>query len=353
MRIVFIDSWPADVRLGSGTATAIAGLRGGLVALGHEVVTLRPRGAPRGSLTVHRLLFNLAVPRHLNALRADLIVGFDIDGFLWARRRRTQPYVVALKGVAAEERQHERGQPRRLLGVLAWLEGGNARHADGVVTTSRYLRDAIVRHYSVTPERLRIVPEGIDLARWRGPAPASGDGRTVLCVARQYPRKHVADLLRALPMVRRVVPEARAVIVGDGPEHAALRRVAAQLELGGAVTFRGAVDDATLLSCYRSADVYCLPSVQEGFGIVFLEAMASGLPIVATSAAAVPEVVPPDAGILVPPGNVEALAEALAALLEAPARRRELGEAGQRAVRAYDWPLVARRFLEELERPAD
>ncbi|MBA3469156.1 MAG: glycosyltransferase, partial [Herpetosiphonaceae bacterium] len=98
---------------------------------------------------------------------------------------------------------------------------------------------------------------------------------------------------------------------------------------------------------YGRAAIFCLPSVQEGFGIVFLEAMASGLPIVSTSAAAIPEVVPQrEAGILVAPGDVAALAAALIALLADPALRSRYSAFGQRHVRQYDWEHVADRFLE-------
>ncbi|HNP88183.1 MAG TPA: glycosyltransferase family 4 protein, partial [Kouleothrix sp.] len=170
-----------------------------------------------------------------------------------------------------------------------------------------------------------------------------------LCVARQYPRKHVADLLRALPLVRRAVPQVRAIIVGDGPEHGALLALAAQLGLGDSVRFTGALPDDELMRMYRRADVFCLPSVQEGFGIVFLEAMASGLPVVATSAAAIPEVVPQrQSGMLVPPGDINALVAALIELLGDAALRRAYGLAGQAHVVQFDWERVADVFLQQV-----
>jgi glycosyltransferase involved in cell wall biosynthesis len=172
-----------------------------------------------------------------------------------------------------------------------------------------------------------------------------------LCVARQYPRKHVADLIRAFAQVQRSLPRARLVVIGDGPEHARLRRLVQKLGLQGGVQLLGALpDDAAVRAYYRRAAVFCLPSVQEGFGIVLLEAMAAGLPIVATTAAAVPEVVPHgQAGLLVPPSDPEALAEALIALLSAPGLRAEMGAFGAEYVARYDWARVAERFLAEAE----
>jgi glycosyltransferase involved in cell wall biosynthesis len=305
------------------------------------------------TMTLRRLLFNLQLPALLRTLRYDLVIGFDIDGVLWSGRAGSRPYLASIKGVIAEEMQHEGGRTRLLFEFLSRLERHNARHADAVLTTSAYCREAIGRHYGIHSQQVGLVPEGIDLPRWRrmlAAYPRTSDGATIVCVARQYPRKHIADLLRALPIVRKAVPQAHVLIVGDGPEHAALRRLAAELGLGTAVAFLGSLpEDQQVARCYRQADVFCLPSVQEGFGIVFLEAMAAGLPIVAARAAAVPEVVPHGrAGLLVPPGDSPALAGALIQLLEQPDQRSAYGAFGQQHIERYDWQQVADIFLEQV-----
>jgi len=352
MHIAFIDSWIQTIAEGSGTAAGIGGLQRALIARGHRVARLAPPIGWPNNLTARRLLFNLSLPPLLQRLHYDLVVGFDIDGWRYASTRRATPYIASIKGVIAEEMQHESGRVRMLFEFLSRLEGYNGRHADAVLTTSAYCRDAIEWHYRIAPSRVRLVPEGIDLARWRGLAadePRSSDGATILCVARQYPRKQVADLLRALPAVRRAIPRARAIIAGDGPEHSALLNLADRLKLGGAVRFTGTLPDNELPRLYRRADLFCLPSVQEGFGIVFLEAMACGLPVVATSAAAIPEVVPAGrAGLLVPPGDSAALAAALIELLEDSSRRAAYGVYGQEHVQQYDWDRVAQVFLEQV-----
>jgi len=354
MRIAFLDSWLQSTIEGSGTAAGIGGLQGALIAKGYEVARLAPPRPWPQTLSARRLLFNLHLPQLLRSLRYDLVVGFDIDGFLWSHQRGpgSAPYLVSVHGVVAEEMQHERGRVHWLFQGLARLEGHNARHADGVITTSAYCRDAIVRHYGVAPEQVRLVSSGIDVARWRavGDLPRESDGATILCVARQYPRKHVADLLRALPLVRQAVPEARAIIVGDGPEHGALRALAEELRLGGSALLTGALPDTELEEMYRRADVFCLPSVQEGFGLVFVEALACGLPVVATRAAAIPEVVPHGrGGLLVPPGDHAPLARALIELLQNPGQRAAYGAFGRRYVEQFDWLRVADRFLEQVE----
>jgi glycosyltransferase involved in cell wall biosynthesis len=115
------------------------------------------------------------------------------------------------------------------------------------------------------------------------------------------------------------------------------------------VTFTGSISDDDVRHEYDRCDIFCLPSVQEGFGIVFLEAMAMGKPVVSTTAAAIPEVVQHgETGILVAPGDVHALAGALLLLLIDHERRERYGAAGRRRVEQYDWSRVAETFLQEI-----
>ena len=156
MRIAFIDSWIQSVVEGSGTAAGIGGLQRALLARGHTVARLAPpRPWPR-NLTLRRLLFNMHLPALLRATRYDLVVGFDIDGFRWSGRHGSTPYLASIKGVIAEEMQHEGGRVRALFELLSRLEGANARAADAVLTTSDYCRRAIERHYGVAPARVRL-----------------------------------------------------------------------------------------------------------------------------------------------------------------------------------------------------
>ena len=351
LRIAFLDSWLQQTVDGSGTAAAIGGLGNALSAHGHRVTRIAPTGRWPHNLTARRLLYNLYLPALLRNLDYDLIVGFDIDGVFWSGRNSATPYVCSVKGVIAEELLHEQGNVRRLLWSLSRLERINARHAPLVITTSEYCRAKIVQHYSVAAEKIRIVPEGIDLMRWQQGDESARDPFTVLCVARQYPRKHVQDLLRAFVRVQRAIPRAKLVIIGDGPEHAGLQALSRQLGLHGVVRLLGALpDDDEVRDWYQRCAVFCLPSVQEGFGIVFLEAMASGLPIVATTSAAIPEVVPDRrAGILVPPSDPDAIADALIELLEQPDLRREYATFGHEYVKQFAWERIAERFLRILD----
>jgi glycosyltransferase involved in cell wall biosynthesis len=354
VRLVFLSSTPLNALEGSGTFTGIRGLALGLGELGHSV-TMRPLGRRTGFHTLDRWLYNVGLVLRPPA-GADLVVGLDLDGFLWGRGRRVR-FVVGLKGIIADELRNERGLVRALLSIQAGWERRNAARADVVVVPSGSAAAVAADLYGVSPHRLAVVPEPIELSEWdaefaraprrpRGPA----DGFVVLCVARMYPRKRIVDLLHAAARLGREWPGARVRIVGRGPEWEAVGRLHRDLALGERAVLLGDVSRAVLAEEYVNADAFCLPSVQESFGIVFLEAMAAGLPIVACRVSAMPEVVPDgEVGDLVPPRDPEALAAALRRLAADPARARALGEAGRRRVQAFTPRRVAEAFLAAVE----
>jgi glycosyltransferase involved in cell wall biosynthesis len=354
-RLLFITGTAADVPGGSGTYVGISVLREALKARGHQIEMLAP--APhRGPVTFsQRLLFNfrarMAARKLLRA--TDLLVGFDLDGFFVESRGVRR--VAAIKGVLADEARFERGLARVRLTIESFLEGIHVRRVDRILASSAYSAACIAESYRVPADRIAVVPEPIELDRWRQALNAvpelPREGRAILCVAHLYPRKDVATLLAAMP---RLSHEAVLRVVGTGPELARLRRQAQKLRLGRRVEFLGHVPFDRLAGEYRRADVFCLPSRQEAFGIVFLEAMAAGLPIVAARAGAVPEVVPDGVcGILVPVASPDELGRALDRLLSSAEERRRMGEAGRQRASLYDVSLVAARFLETvgLEKP--
>ena len=153
-----------------------------------------------------------------------------------------------------------------------------------------------------------------------------------MTVAQLEPRKGQETLLEALAQLRHEGKDIELTIVGDGPARGDVERRAAELGLTDVVTFVGALGQDEVGSFYRSADVFCLPSFSEGVPTVLMEAMASGLPVVATAIMGVPELVQDGCGLLVPAGRPDSLAEALERLISDPELRRVLGEAGRHKV---------------------
>jgi glycosyltransferase involved in cell wall biosynthesis len=337
-----------NVAGGSGTYVAISQLAR---ALGERNirVTMQSPAWWSPSYTLKRILFNFSAAPRLRRGRYDWVVGFDLDGFHYGRVK-TAPYIASIKGVIADELTNERGAVRALLCVQAAFERLAVRRADVVVATSQYSRNRIVEAYGIPAGKTVIVPEPIDLRSWEEGAGevagAQASPPAILTVAHMYPRKNLGVLMEAYACLRDAGVPFQGWVVGEGPCRSAWQRLKDSLDLGDRVTFLGTIPRRDLLDRYRRAAIFCLPSRQEGFGIVFLEAMACGKPVVAVRAAAVPEtVVDGETGLLTDPDDPEALARALFALLSDPDRRRAAGEAGRRRVEQYRAERVAESFL--------
>jgi len=175
----------------------------------------------------------------------------------------------------------------------------------------------------------------------------AGDAPVVLCVSRLVPIKNVALFIDAIAVARNRRPDTRAVIVGDGPLEAALRQRATALGVGAAITFAGFVDHASLPRWYRAADVFVLSSDFDNSPNVVLEAMASGLPVVATDVGGVADFVEtPSGGVLVSKGDASGLGGAILGLLNDDLKRRTAGSFNRlRATTKFSWRTSAEQLL--------
>jgi glycosyltransferase-like protein len=235
---------------------------------------------------------------------------------------------------------------------------------DRVLVVSRPWQQRLRDEYGVEAE---VVPNGVDLGRFR-PAPVAAhlaelraevgaaDRFLFLTVGGLEPRKGSDHLVRALAAVRPTVdrPPVLAVVGGHSfQDHSAYRQAVLDslpglgLELGVDVVVLGTVSDDDLAAWYHAADAFVFPSVNEGFGLVVLEAMAAGLPVVATDIPVFREYLHPGVdSLLVEPGDVAGLAGALAAVMKDPATRRRLVEGGAAVAARHGWDASARRHLE-------
>jgi glycosyltransferase involved in cell wall biosynthesis len=296
-----------------------------LEAVGVEVVRL-PIHADVDPLLLWRLM------RFLRSRRPDIVHTHLIHGDLYgtlAARLAGAPFAISTK--------HNDNAFRRK-GFYAWLDRTAARYQDKIIAISNHLKrfymevedlpaDKIVPiYYGLDPDSfLRRVGEDTDVrAEFGVPAGAPLVG----VVGRLTEQKGHAYLLNAFAEVVRALPLAHLLVVGDGNLRPALEQQTARLGLGDSVTFTGRREDVSQIMA--ALDVMTMPSLWEGFGLVLLEAMAVAKPIVASRVSAIPEIVSDgETGLLVPPGDADALAAALIALLCDQQRAAEMGRQGR------------------------
>jgi len=205
------------------------------------------------------------------------------------------------------------------------------------------------------------VPKGVDVDRFHPSGASMRESlrlqhrRVVLTVARLVPIKRVALLVESFAAVRADVPEAHLVIVGDGPERDALRQQAADLGVLDATTFVGSVAHRETAAFYRAADVFALSSEFDNSPNVVLEAMASGLPVVATDVGGVRQLLDdPEGGAIVPRGDAAALTRALARYVTSPSEARAAGVFNRgKAASDFSWSASAAQLLAVYRRVVD
>jgi len=246
---------------------------------------------------------------------------------------------------------------RRWYGFLA-MQKRVAASMTRIVTVSESSKRDIVEQMGIAPERLAVVPIGVDHERFRPrPEVAAVPGRIMTTASADVALKGLVPLLEALAALRVEAPEAHLVVVGRLRDDSPVPKVLAGLGLDdGAVRFVSGVSDEEMVRLYAEAAVVAVPSLYEGFSLPAVEAMASGTPLVATTGGALPEVVGSDggAGLLVPPGDPAALAGALGAVLADPGLAARLAAAGRRRVlERFTWRACALATVEHYREVID
>lgn len=309
--------WNVDV----ACVQAVGPLRARLEAAGVHPWSCGPRSfkSPGLVLAICRLA------RDLRARRIQLLHAFDIYsnilGVLAAR-------LAGVRAVIASQRELPDLRP----GLQRLARRVVLPLASHVIVNSEAIADGLRRARVARPRRIVVTPNGVDLARFR-PALRRERGPHVIVgtLANLRPEKAIQDLLWAAVLVRERYPEARFVAWGDGPCRTELERLVDALGLTGVVELRGPTGAPEV--ALRELDIFVLPSLSEGCPNVVLEAMATGLPVVATrvggSAAVVED---EETGLVVPPGDPAQLAKAIVRLIEDPAHAVHLARQGRERV---------------------
>lgn len=362
---VVTETYPPEI---NGVAGSIARVVEGLRARGHELQLIRPRQHRTDVATVEAgyaemLLRGLPIPRYpelkmgLPAKRALLrrwsyerpdVVHLATEGPLgWsalaAARKLQLPVISEFRTNFHAYSQHY-GVGWLRSPLLAYLRKFHNR-CDATLTPSPDLREDLARQRF---ERLHVVGRGVDTLRFRPERRSNalrahwgvGESDTaLLCVGRLAPEKNLLLLVDAYERLRQVQPGSRLVLVGDGPMREALQ------ERCPDAVFAGMQRGEELAAHYASADLFAFPSLTETFGNVVLEAMASGLPVVAFDYAAAAQLLAEQrAGALAPLGDAEAFCRAVVELGRLPVALRALGRQAQQLAQAQSWTRIVQQL---------
>jgi glycosyltransferase involved in cell wall biosynthesis len=236
-----------------------------------------------------------------------------------------------------------------------------ASRCEAVTVVSRDMAMNLPQMTSRRGERPKVMPMGVDTQCFSGePARHQDSDQVALFVGRLARKKGVEYLIRAFPEVLACHPDARLLVVGDGPCREELETLSSQLRLGDSIRFAGAQPPAVLPRYYRGSSVFVLPSVvaasgdTDGLPVVLLEAMAAGCPLVGTAVGGIPDVmIHGRTGLVVEPGQPPALAAAINQVLDSPAEASRMGALARRwARRKFDWRQVARGYARVLAQAA-
>ncbi|NUO62313.1 MAG: glycosyltransferase [Gemmatimonadaceae bacterium] len=261
----------------------------------------------------------------------------------WAASRAARaPTVTLFYGV--ELRWVASGM-RALRGFLRWA----IRRSDAVVAISSYTAREVE---ALQPGPVEVIPYTFELSAPGVRRPRNDGAFEILFVGRLVERKGVVNLVDALAALPDSL-NARLVVIVDGPETERIRSRAAERGVAGRVELRGRQPDEALREAYASTDVFVLPAIvdsrgdTEGLGVVLLEAMNFGVPVIGSASGGIVDIVlDEETGLLVPPGDVAALAAALERLARDPSFARRLGESGQRFVaEKFSWAAIVERWM--------
>jgi glycosyltransferase involved in cell wall biosynthesis len=303
------------------------------------------------------LTFSIRALRALTARAGEFDLVHDNQGLGYGMlgvRRLGLPLVTSIHHPISVDRRIDLASLGRLdrLSRRRWygfvrMQARVARRVAGcgpLITVSASSKRDICRDFGVPPDRVRIIPLGVDTRVFRPRRAARVPGRIIAVASADSAIKGVATLLHA---VGKLVTDRDARLVIVGKPAPATQRLAAQLSIADRVTFTHGLDDEAFSALLASAETAVVPSLYEGFSLPAVEHMASGTPLVASHSGALPEVTG-DAAVLVAPGDSEELAAALRRLHDSPAERAALADRALRRVsERFAWPAVAKATVAE------
>jgi glycogen(starch) synthase len=374
-------SWEYPPRIIGGLSRHVEGLSKALASMGHEihVITLDFPGAANeeeiGSLHVHRvpvtlpaptfhtwvLLFNHFFEKRVGQLAKefgapDIVHIHDwltVSSGIAAKQMLRVPLVMTFHSTEASRSSHSPSPESAMVEGLEWW---GSYEAARVIAVSGWMKTEVASLFKTPPGKVVEIPNAVDPQKFevevdsraiRKKWKISDGEKLITAVGRLTAQKGFDDLVRAYPIIKRSVPASRLLVVGDGYMRGDLESLAEQEHVRDSTIFAGFISEPDLVGVLKSSDVVVVPSRFEPFGIIALEAMAAGVPVVVSRVGGLAEIVEDMVdGIEMEPNNPSAIAEATARVLSDGALASRLAEKGREKAKAYSWEGAARKTLE-------
>jgi glycogen synthase len=378
---IFMLSWEYPPRIIGGLSRHVDGLSKALANMGHEVhvVTLdfpeTPYEEEHGSLYIHRvgvdiptptfhtwvLLFNHFFEKRTGQLAKkygapDIVHTHDwltVSGGVAAKHLLRVPLVMTFHSTEASRSSNSPSPESAMVEGLEWWGSFEAAR---VIAVSAWMKSEVVPMFQIPTYKVAEIPNAVDPLKFEGPIDTQAirerwkvkEGeRLITAVGRFTSQKGFDDLIRAYPAIRRAIPASRLLLMGDGYMRGELESLAEREQVRENTTFTGFVSDSDLIGALKSSDVVVVPSRFEPFGIIALEAMASGVPVVVSRVGGLAEIVEDTVdGLEVEPNSPASIAEATVKVLSDRAFASRLAEKGREKAKVYSWENAARRTLE-------
>jgi glycosyltransferase involved in cell wall biosynthesis len=374
-------SWEYPPRIIGGLSKHVEGLSRELAMMGHEVhvITLDFPGAAyeevTGSLHIHRVAVNLPAPtfhtwvllfNHFFEKRVgqlakefgvpDVVHIHDwltVSSGIAAKHLLRVPLVMTFHSTEASRSSHSPSPESAMVEGLEWW---GSFEAANVIAVSGWMKAEVTSLFKTPPGKVIEIPNAVDpdkfaeevdsratRAKWK----IKEGEKLIAAVGRLTAQKGFDDLIRAYASIKRSVPASRLLVVGDGYMRGELESIAEQVHVRDSTTFAGFISEADLVGVLKATDVVVVPSRFEPFGIIALEAMAAGAPVVVSKVGGLAEIVDDSVdGLEVEPNNPAAIAEAAVRVLSDRELAARLAENGLKKSRAYSWESAARKTLE-------
>jgi len=341
----------------AGTEIATYNLADHLTRRGHEVhiITSHDVGLPELSeengFYVHRIAwpkirfigigtFWVRIFLKIREIRPDIVhaqsLGIAIPALI-SKRMLSIPYVVWGQGTDIYLPERFTQMTSRLI----------LQNADATLALTEGMKRKM---QEICEREVSVVPNGINLERFSSSSEdkKGSSAKTIIFVGRLHPVKGIQYLIEAMAIVHQEMPDVKLVIVGDGVERSRLEELAERLNLDGCIQFAGQISQERIPRVMHQADVFALSSLTEGLPVVLLEAMAAGLPIVATNVGGIPDIVEEGVnGYLVNAKNPDEISNRLLILLQGDEMREEISANNREKARLYTWDKIAIKVEEE------